>query len=126
MMPEITLAKYSKRLLLLIVLLLVHYLIVFIPISEILFSLSQNGLMIFRLGGVIVAAGLISFCLGYTRLTVKLKTVVEVLTASLFSPIVNISRFRAPFRQRSPERSRKGLRAGKIEKVSTAVFYTQK
>ncbi len=33
-MPKITLAKYLKRLLLVIALLLVHYLAVFVPISE--------------------------------------------------------------------------------------------
>lgn len=34
-MPNMPLAKYSKRLLLLIVLLLIHYLVVFVPLSEI-------------------------------------------------------------------------------------------
>lgn len=34
MMPNITLAKYLKRLLLFIVLLLIHYIFVFLPISE--------------------------------------------------------------------------------------------
>jgi hypothetical protein len=34
-MPNMTLAKYSKRLLLLIVLLLIHYLVMFVPLSEI-------------------------------------------------------------------------------------------
>jgi len=33
-MPKITLAKYLKRLLLCIVLLFVHYLAVFVPLSE--------------------------------------------------------------------------------------------
>jgi len=33
-MPKITLAKYLKRLLLFLVLLLVHYLLVFVPIAE--------------------------------------------------------------------------------------------
>lgn len=33
-MPKITLTKYLKRLLLFIVVLLVHYLVVFIPVAE--------------------------------------------------------------------------------------------
>ncbi len=35
MMPKITLAKYVKRLLLFIALLLMHYLVVFVPLAEI-------------------------------------------------------------------------------------------
>lgn len=58
-MPKITLAKYIKRLLLCLAILVVHYLVVFVPISElfllyIIFS-SQNGLKILRLGGVMAA-----------------------------------------------------------------------
>jgi len=34
MMPKITLAKYLKRLLLFIVIVLLHYLLVFVPIAE--------------------------------------------------------------------------------------------
>ncbi len=35
MVPKITLAKFLKRLLLFIVILVVHYIVVFVPLSEI-------------------------------------------------------------------------------------------